>query len=270
LLHSLVARWKGVALTLVSVVAVLWLAATGQLGLYINPDYFGFTVVMTVIGGVLALVALALAPSAQDHEHEHEHEHDDDADPDADAEPAAAADGPRASSGRRILRTASALAIVAGAAVALLVLPPATLTARTAIDRDVEVTAAELAGDAPSLAGADPSTFTISDWASIANQVDDPGEFAGLELELAGFVSPVPGDPDDGFYITRFKVTHCAIDARPVGVPVYLPGWKERFAVDDWVVGTGVLAEDPVDEAGLALMPEGVEPTDQPEQPYVY
>ncbi|GAA1059084.1 TIGR03943 family putative permease subunit [Agromyces bracchium] len=268
MLHSLVSRWKGVALTLVSVVAVLWLAATEQLGLYINPDYAAFTVVMTIIGGTLALAALALAPVQDDHEHhavgaddEHEHEH---------SHHVPAARARRVGPARRRIRTASAIVIVAGAAVALLVLPPATLTARTAIDRDVEVTAAELAADAPSLAGADPSTFDISDWALIANQFDDPAEFGGIKIELAGFVSPVPGDPDDSFYITRFKITHCAIDARPVGVPVHLPGWREQFSVDDWVVGTGELAADPTDQDGLALLPGTVGATDEPGQPYVY
>ncbi|MFC9917072.1 TIGR03943 family putative permease subunit [Agromyces binzhouensis] len=256
-------RWKGVALTLVSVVATLWLAATGQLGLYINPDSSGFTVIMTLIGGILALAALALAPARDDH-----HDHDDHGPDHRDHEPESRA--VRAAPARRRTATASAIVVVAGATVALLVLPPATLTARTAMDRDVEVTAAELAADAPSLAGADPSTFDLSDWALIANQFDDPAEFGGIELELAGFVSPVPGDPDDSFYITRFKITHCAIDAQPVGVPVHLPGWKERFAVDDWVVGTGELAADPVDRDGLVLVPGTVGATDEPEQPYVY
>jgi putative membrane protein len=259
LLHSLVARWKGVALTLVSVVATLWLATTGQLGLYINPAHFGFTVTMIVIGGAVALVAMAVAPVHDDHDHDRD-DHDD---------PAPEAEG-AASAPRRTLRTTSAVVVVAGAAFALLVLPPAALTARSAIDRNVEVTAAELASEATDLAGADPSTFTISDWALIANQFDDPAQFAGTPIELAGFVSPVEGDPDDSFYITRFKVTHCAIDARPVGVPVYLPGWKERFAVDDWVAGTGALGGDPADDDGLALLPDAVTPIDQPGEPYVY
>ncbi|MFF2372213.1 TIGR03943 family putative permease subunit [Agromyces sp. NPDC058110] len=276
MLHSLVARWKGVALTLVAVVATLWLAATGQLGLYINPDYAAFTVTMTVIGGAIALVALALAPAHDEHahehghEHEHEHEHEDRHELEGDHEGDAADAAGRPTTTRRVFGTATGLVVVAVAIVALLVFQPTTLTARTAVDRSVEVTAAELASEATSLAGADPSTFTITDWALIANQFDDASEFAGTPLELEGFVSPVEGDPDDSFYITRFKITHCAIDARPVGVPVHLPDWRERFAVDDWVVGTGALGADPSDGDGLALIPGTVEPTAQPEEPYVY
>ena len=46
-------RWQGVLLSLVVVVATLWLALSGQLGLYIHPRYFVFTVAMAVIGLVL-------------------------------------------------------------------------------------------------------------------------------------------------------------------------------------------------------------------------
>ena len=45
--RRLLDRWQGVLLTLVVGVATLWLAATGQLVLYIHPRYDVFTVVMT-------------------------------------------------------------------------------------------------------------------------------------------------------------------------------------------------------------------------------
>ena len=47
----------GLVLSLVGIVATGWLAATGQLGLYIHPRYFVFT---TVVAG-LALIATVAA-----------------------------------------------------------------------------------------------------------------------------------------------------------------------------------------------------------------
>jgi putative membrane protein len=244
----LIERWKGVALTLIGVVATVWLTLTGQLALYIHPRYFGFTAVMAIIGGLLALLALALVPGRDEDEHEHEH----------DADVAGRVGG------------IVAAAIVVGSVVALLVVPPATLTAQTAIDRDIDRTTADLAGDAPSLAGADPSRFTVKDWALLLRQTEDPSAFAGQAVALTGFVTPAPGDPDDSFYVARFTVTCCAVDAQPIGVAVHLPGWRERFAVDDWVEASGGFGPDPAGGEQLVLLPDRVEPTEQPEQPYVF
>jgi uncharacterized repeat protein (TIGR03943 family) len=272
----LIERWKGVALTLVGVVATVWLAVTGQLGLYIHPRYFVFTAVMAVVGGVLALAALALVPSRDgdpdDHGgHDHGgHDHDASGDaPEVDAPGATPARRARARR-RGLVGAVVSLVIVVSAAVALLVLPPATLTAQTAVDRDIDRTTADLAGDAPSLAGADPSRFTVKDWALLLRQTDDTSAFDGQEVALTGFITPAPGDPEDTFYVARFSVTCCAVDAQPVGVAVHLPGWRDRFAVDDWVVATGGFGLDPAGGEAMVLVPESVEPTEQPEQPYVF
>ncbi|MDR5701939.1 TIGR03943 family putative permease subunit [Agromyces aerolatus] len=285
----LIERWKGVALTLIGVVATVWLTVTGQLGLYIHPRYFGFTAIMAIVGGVLALLALALVPG-RDEEDDHEHEHH----PEQSAGRVASASErietrwagaevgsrgldtrPRPSgatrpAGRAIIGAVLGGVIVVGALVALLVFPPATLTASTAVDRDIDRTTADLAGDAPSLAGADPSRFTVKDWALLLRQTEDPTAFAGQEVALTGFVTPAPGDPDDSFYVARFTVTCCAVDAQPIGVAVHLPGWRDTFEVDDWVEATGGFGLDPAGGEQLVLMPDAVVPTEQPEQPYVF
>ena len=67
-------------------------------------------------------------------------------------------------------------------------------------------------------------------------------------------------------------VTCCAVDAQPIGVPVYLPGWQAAYEIDDWVQVTGrfdpsvsVAATDP-----LAITPVEILRVDQPSDPYVY
>jgi uncharacterized repeat protein (TIGR03943 family) len=283
----LVDRWKGVALTLIGVVATIWLTVTGQLGLYIHPRYFVFTAIMAVLGGVLALVALALVPGRDEHDDEaHDHAHPVGRvasaserietpqptfptwSPGLDTRPRSS--GATRPTGRAAAGAVVGAVIVVGAVVALLAFPPATLTAQTAVDRDIDRTTADLAGDAPSLAGADPSRFTVKDWALLLRQTDDPSAFDGQEVALTGFITPAPGDPDDSFYVARFTVTCCAVDAQPVGVSVYLPDWRDRFAVDDWVVATGGFGLDPAGGESLVLVPDSVESTTQPEQPYVF
>lgn len=258
-----VERWRGVALTLVGVVATVGLALSGQLGLYIHPRYFAFTIVMAVVGGLFALAALALArpaaPRGRDDDDGHDHhEH---------RRPDAAGGAPVG--GRTVHAVISVVTIVA-AAVAMLAFPPANLTAQTAVQRDIDRTAADLSGDAPSLTGADPSTFTVKDWALLLAHNDDPSAFDGQVASLTGFVTPAPGNPDDLFYVARFSITCCAVDAQPVGVPVYLDGWKEQFSVDDWVDTAGGFAVHPGSGEELVLLPDEIVPTEQPEQPYVF
>nr|BFF14536.1 hypothetical protein GCM10025699_58390 [Microbacterium flavescens] len=75
-LSRLADRWQGVLLTLVVGVATLWLAATGQLILYIHPRYVVFTVIMIAIGMVLSVGVLALSPARERDDHDHDHDHE--------------------------------------------------------------------------------------------------------------------------------------------------------------------------------------------------
>jgi uncharacterized membrane protein YcgQ (UPF0703/DUF1980 family) len=67
-------------------------------------------------------------------------------------------------------------------------------------------------------------------------------------------------------------VTCCAVDAQPIGVPVYLPGWQDDFEVDDWVSVTGAFVSNPSTSSrqAIVLSPTETIPTEQPSQPYVY
>ena len=128
--ENLGTRWLGILLSLVGVVAILALAATGSLELYIHPRYTVFTVVMGVIGGVATMAALLFAPSAADHGHATHEE--------ADESPSRA---------RRTLGAVGSVLLVLVAIVGLLVIPPATLTASTAQNRDLTGVSAPLDAD---------------------------------------------------------------------------------------------------------------------------
>jgi putative membrane protein len=151
--RRLVARWQGILLALIGIVATAWLAATDRLGLYIHPRYFWFTVIMAAIAAVLVVAAFALAPLAEPESHEH---------------------APDASTRRSgSIRAALAATIVVGAAFALLVLPPATLTSATATQRSINSTGATLDRNVPVFAGGDTSQFTVKDWAMLLRQGPD-------------------------------------------------------------------------------------------------
>ncbi|CAQ02587.1 TIGR03943 family protein [Clavibacter sepedonicus] len=246
------------------IVSTLWLTITGQLGLYIHPRYFVFTAIMAVIGLVATVAGFALRPADAAEEHDHDHGSP------APGDPAAA----RRSSLRARASRVAVAAVVTITVVAVLVLPPRTLTQSTVTQRALNSSsvASDAAPDQELLGTSDFSTLGVKDWSQLLAQTTDPTFFTSKSVDITGFVSADPDDPDDVFYVTRFVVTCCAVDAQPVGVPVYQPGWASTLQTDEWVRVTGPFASNPSAKSRqpLAVMPQGVEPVDQPADPYVY
>jgi uncharacterized repeat protein (TIGR03943 family) len=258
LAHRFVQRWLGVTLSLIGVVAILWLGTTGRLELYIHPRYVVFTIVMAVIGGAASIAALLVLPGRGEHDHGHDHDHDE------------LPEIPPRTGWRAALAITGSATLVAGAVVALLVLPPATLTSTTAENRDIAGSTALASADTTELVGGDSSTFTVKDWATLLHQGLGDDFFAGKPAAISGFL--VATDDPDVVYVARFLVTCCAVDAQPLAVPVLLPGWQDDLAPDDWVEVTGGFAPNPDAAATepIVLVPQTVTPIAQPAQPYVY
>lgn len=244
-------RWLGVTLSVVGVVAIVALAVTGRLELYIHPRYVVFTVSMAVIAAVGVVTALLLLPGRADSAHEHDHGHP-------------------ASPMRRVLAVAGSAAVVLAAVVGLLVLPPASLTSATAQNRDATTSATLDSAETTALVGGDSSQFTVKDWAALLRQNPGVDFFAGKPADISGFV--YPSDDPDVFYVARFLITCCAVDALPLIVPVHYANWETEFAADDWVEVTGQFAQNPdaASDEAIVLVPTRVAPIEEPSQPYVY
>jgi uncharacterized repeat protein (TIGR03943 family) len=253
-----VQRWLGVTLSLVGVVAIFWLGATGRLELYIHPRYVVFTVVMAVIGGAASIAAFLVLPERPGRALEHDHDHDE------------LPESPPRTGWRAAVAVAGSALLVAATVVALLVLPPATLTSATAENRDIAGSTALASADTSQLVGGDSTTFTVKDWATLLHQGLGDDFFAGKPAAFSGFL--VASDDPDIVYVARFLVTCCAVDAQPLAVPVLLPGWQNEFAADDWVEVAGGFAPNP--DAGatepIVLVPDTVDQIEQPAQPYVH
>ena len=256
-------------LTLVVGVSTLWLAATGQLILYIHPRYVVFTVIMIAIGMVLSLGVLALVPARDDHDHEHE------AAGEAPASPRRPRRRRRGRAGLRGAAVSVGALVTVGIAVALVVLPPATLTSATAGQRDVNSSTASLNGTTVADAEAGDAdaykSFSVLDWAGLLRQTSDLAFFEGKTADVVGFVVPAGDDPDT-FYVSRFVVTCCAVDAQPVGVPVQLDDWQSQLQPDEWVdVSGGFRAnQSSASTDPVALVPDSLEKVGQPSDPYLY
>ena len=238
-------------LVVAALVSTIWLAATNQLNLYIHPRYIVFTVIMAALGLVFVVGSLISPP---------DHDHDD-------AEP-------RGRGGRALSVIGSVVTLVI--AVALVVVPPATLTTATADQRVINASqlssTAKSVGSAASAPSGASAKFSVADWASLLRQTSDPTFYTAKPADVVGFVSADKTDPDNVFYVSRFVITCCAVDAQPVGVPVYLPNWKNGFAPDSWVRVKGDFATNPSRESSqpVVLMPTSTTKTEQPSDPYLY
>ncbi|MBG6107266.1 TIGR03943 family protein [Frigoribacterium sp. CG_9.8] len=261
-------RWQGIALCVAALVSTVWLAVTNQLILYIHPRYIVFTVIMAALGLVLVVASFRQAAAhtnepANEHEREREHEHE--------------LEHEQPSSGRLrrgITVIGSMLTLVM--AVALVVVPPTTLTTATAEQRVINSTqvgpgtrTVDSAASAPAGAYA---RFTVLDWSSLLRQTTDVGFYREKEANVVGFITRDKDDPKNVFYVSRFVITCCAVDAQPVGVPVYLPNWQDRFAADQWVKVSGSFETNPSTQSqqSIALVPTSTTKVDQPSEPYLY
>jgi putative membrane protein len=248
-LWSSVQRWRGVILIIAALVSTVWLALNNQLTLYIHPRYVVFTVVMAAIAMVLVIASFLLRPG---------HDHDE----------------PQTRSQARLSTIASVLAVVVAAL--MVVIPPATLTSATVSQRDINSSGVgaevQSVDDAADSSDAVFAAFTILDWASLLRQTSDVSFYEAKPVDVTGFVTEDASDPDNVFYLSRFIITCCAVDAQPVGVPVYMPGWRDEFDVDDWLQVTGEFSPNTSESSAeqIALLPDAVTPVGEPSEPYLF
>ena len=243
--------WRGVAAIAVFAAVTLWLAIEGKLGFYIHPRYNVFTIVMSVIGVALFVIA---AVTARPHDHDH-----------APAEP-------RRRRRIRLVDIASFTAVVA-TLTALVILPPTTLSSATAANRSAnDVGVVSPADDIDESGAAEMfAALTVRDWAGLLLRNQSPAFYRGKPVDVIGIVTPSSDSPDV-FLLTRFVVTCCAVDAQPVSVPVYQPGWSESIAVDSWVRVQGGFQPGPASlgSGQLVVVPVEIVPEEVPREPYLF
>ncbi|WP_029150424.1 TIGR03943 family putative permease subunit [Microbacterium indicum] len=237
-------RWLGVGIASLLAALTVALTATGRLQLYINPGQAWFACGMAVL--LLAgSIASFLLPLREEHEHDHGHEHGS---PSRVGAAAAVAGGVVAS-------------IVAAAAVAL---PPATLSAEVAMDRDTGTPPLFAGADDVELGEVDTSDFGVGDWAAVFATATNPDRYLGAPITLTGFVTP---GSDGSIDLSRLVITHCVIDAQPANLPIAGEEGSD-LETGQWVeiagqVGTDAAGSLVIDAATLTAI-------DEPEDPYEY
>lgn len=251
----------GVGLAAGLAAVTLALALTGQLDLYINPssDWFAISMAVLVLVGAVVSFALPLGAEA-DHGHDHgDGAHDDHDDDHGHGHPHGARSGLGSALGTAAVVTGGVLAT--GVVAAIVLVPPATLSAELAMSRDTGAPPLFQGADTVALAATgDTGDFGVGEWASVFATATNPEAFDGDEVTLTGFATPADG----GFGLTRLVITHCVIDAQPASVPVAV---TDVPATGQWVTVTGTIRDV---DGRLQVDATAIEPVDEPKDPYEY
>ncbi len=243
-LRSFISSNSGPLLMLFLCLYTYWLVQTEQLRLYIHPRYELFTIIMINLGTIGSVLAILRNTSTCHHQTE--------------------------AAGRLYRYALSTLAVIF--LLSMAVIKPRILTSATVDQRGLNNASLSIQSTSALQAfGGDFSNLGVKDWSSLLGQTQDPAYFAGKTADITGFVTTTPDSPAEVFYASRFIVTCCAVDARPVGVPVHIEGWQDKYRRDTWVQIRGEFK--PVtfgDKTMLVLEPQLIEPTGQPKDPYAY
>lgn len=232
----------------------------GQLTLYIHPRYILFTLVLNVLSLGACAVGFVLSAWRM-------------------SRSLGRGGGVELVVERVKWRPSIAVLVAAFVLLAAYSLPARTLSSETASQRSDNFNDTQLSpspsdtatgGQTLALFEVDTSGLNIADWVSAFNLKTSASFYEGKKVDVVGFVFHPKGTPQDVFYVSRFRLTCCAVDAQPIGLPALWPGWQEEFKEDSWVHVTGSFTETDEDISEPAIIaPKSIEPTQQPENPYV-
>lgn len=238
-------RWQGMILTLIAIISTLYLAYEQKLNLYIHPRYIQFTTILSIIGLGYSFAVIRRHPKNSEKSKSNHN------------------------------RITGLVVLCVTSMCSLLIFKPTTLTNSTASQRGINssITSNVVTSNAiPLFGGANYSNFTVRDWSSLLFQSNDINFFKNKSAKVTGFISPDTQDPYNVFYVSRFVISCCAVDARAIGVPVYYPDWQRQYKADDWVEvkGTFYLNPSSSSQQKIAIKPSSIQSVSVPKDPYVY
>ena len=136
--------------------------------------------------------------------------------------------------------------------------------------RGIGLTAPVQPGSAAQAQRVEAGPKNILDWLREFSRNADPSAFVGKEADVIGFVYRDPRNGTDEFWVSRFAVSCCVADASALGLLVK-SDQAAQLQADSWVRVTGKFGVGEFAGEKLpVLIPDKIEPTEQPSQPYLY
>ncbi|MEM8777421.1 MAG: TIGR03943 family protein [Cyanobacteria bacterium P01_G01_bin.49] len=127
-----------------------------------------------------------------------------------------------------------------------------------------------------------PEERSLIEWIRTLNAYPEPDAYQGQKAKITGFVVHAPILPDDYFFLSRFVLTCCAVDAYPVGLPVKLERDRSNYPPDSWLeiegemmtetlaIDSQTMQETPAEKRQLVLSAESIKTIPTPDDPYGY
>lgn len=223
---------------------LVWLVTSGQIFWYVRPDYHSFTLVMGVIALFLGFFGFWMPEYHSHHEEK-----------------------------MSAWLTHATIFLTFLFCVYLIGFHRSSLSPRAATNRGLNQNAVTgtknvfeaSSGVSPLLEVGDSERYTLADWIRLFRINPDPWSHKGKRVKVVGFVQPLDGS---GFYVSRFVISCCTVDASPIGVAVKS---SETFEQGQWLEVTGVMDASEINGSLVpTILPDAIKTLEEPEQPYLY
>lgn len=110
-------------------------------------------------------------------------------------------------------------------------------------------------------------SFSIKDWSEVIESSQNE-KYLNKEVKLTGYVIPIN---NDYFYLSRYVIYCCTVDAQLSQVPVYMPGWKNKLSDKNWIETRGsFIANNNSLEYPVVFATSQLKKISEPRTPYVY
>lgn len=234
-MYNVFIKNRGIFLLITIAILTIWLSFSNQLVLFIHPRYFTFTILLGIAGLVFAVISWILATrnkrtASQD------------------------TDKNKPKNYLYFVLTISAILLLT------LFTPTSLSTTNVSVER---VNSFTFNNDA--VPTSDVSEWSVKNWSAILKNNLPFDEDA--EISLQGFIVPID---KDNFYLTKYVLSCCAIDAQPVAIPVNKQNWADIAKEGEWVSIEAVFTEPTVEGYSNSLSPRQMDKINEPEEPYDY
>ena len=251
----------------------------GTLTFYINQRFAWLSFVAVLVLAALAMTMVyRLIERRKSTEGEksspadahHDHTHDHLAQTPSDHPDAPRVEGDRMVSEHRHGVAWGGIAILAIPMLLGLLVPARPLGASAISSRGIGLSAPQRPGSVVQAQRAATGPKNVLDWLRDFSRNPDPTAFDGQAVDVTGFVYRDPRNGPDQIWVSRFAITCCVADAAAVGLLVQTSD-VANLKNDSWIHVTGKLqAGTFAGENVPVIIPAKIEPTDQPENPYLY
>lgn len=226
---------RGIFLLITIAILTIWLFFNDKLVLFIHPRYFIFTVILGAIGLVFGVVSWIVFANNKKEKHEIDNK-------------------PKI---KNYLYASLSFLVIC---ILTLFTPTGLSTTNISVERVNNFTF-----NNEEVPNNDLSEWSVKNWSAILKNNLNFDETA--EVTLKGFIVPID---KDNYYLTKYVLSCCAIDAQPVAVPVNQQDWQNIAQEGDWVNVKATFIEPTVEGYSKSLKPLNMEKINEPDNPYDY